>query len=237
MRIEIKNKITHLRNVPHLIQGEHNATLYEFALPAEFGGVDLTALDWELRCTNTESDTYYGEGMLKAASENVTLAWWVSDKYTSKKGPLRITLVGTQNGAIKAKFLVLGIGVQPDQQGSIPPTPDYFGDILDKIAGYSHAAQAAATAAAGAAAQAEAVIKLGLDQVNVILEQGMIVHDPVTGLDVPVQVALNSLYNLHRDDALTAAEYAALGLTAAEYAAFGLTAKQYSLHSKSLLGG
>lgn len=61
------------------------------------------------------------------------------------------------------------------------------------------------------------------------------VLNPVKGYITSIQVAINDLYDIGRPDALTAAEYDALGLTAAEYDALGLTALEYDLYGKKLL--
>ena len=64
---------------------------------------------------------------------------------------------------------------------------------------------------------------------------GVDVLNPVTGTYTTIQAAINSLFGLHTDDALTAAEYDALDLTASTYDGKQLTAINYDLYGKTLL--
>lgn len=59
--------------------------------------------------------------------------------------------------------------------------------------------------------------------------------DPTTGIMSPLQIIINNLYNIGRDDALTATEYDGLELSATAYDAYLLTASEYDQHAKSLL--
>ena len=61
------------------------------------------------------------------------------------------------------------------------------------------------------------------------------VFDSSTGQMEDLQVVINHLFDLSRDDALTATEYDALDLSAANYDAYELTASQYDNNGKSLL--
>ncbi|MDL2294224.1 hypothetical protein LJC60_06290 [Ruminococcaceae bacterium OttesenSCG-928-D13] len=86
--------------------------------------------------------------------------------------------------------------------------------------------------------EVQKVIAAAMVEINRILSEGMIVTDPVSLLQVPVQTALANLYGLHKaEGGLTADEYAALGMTVDAYRAKGLTAIQYATQGKKLLGG
>ena len=61
------------------------------------------------------------------------------------------------------------------------------------------------------------------------------VFDPSSGLYLPLQDALDNIYNAGRTDALTASEYDELELTATEYDTYELTAAEYDRQGKSLL--
>lgn len=61
------------------------------------------------------------------------------------------------------------------------------------------------------------------------------VFDSSTGQMEDLQVVINHLFNMTRDDALTATEYGELDLTATAYDAYELTASQYDNNGKSLL--
>ena len=68
-------------------------------------------------------------------------------------------------------------------------------------------------------------------------EGGGFVFSPVTGLRVTVQSAFNDLYDLLRQNGVTAAEYASYNLTAEQYTSYQMTARQYSMEAKTILGG
>ena len=61
------------------------------------------------------------------------------------------------------------------------------------------------------------------------------VFDSSTGQMEDLQTVINHLFNMTRDDALTATEYGELDLTATAYDAYELTASQYDNNGKSLL--
>lgn len=78
-----------------------------------------------------------------------------------------------------------------------------------------------------AAALEEEIRQISIGQISVF--------DPTTGFYSPLQSVIDNLYNVSRDDALTASEYDALELTATAYDAYELTAREYDLNSKTLL--
>lgn len=61
------------------------------------------------------------------------------------------------------------------------------------------------------------------------------VYDPTTGILSPLQVVIDNLYGISREDALTASEYDALDLTATAYDAYELSAYDYDMQGKNLL--
>ena len=63
----------------------------------------------------------------------------------------------------------------------------------------------------------------------------IIILDPTTGMNSPLQIVIDNLYSAARSDALTATEYDALELTATAYDAYELTASEYDQSAKSLL--
>ena len=69
---------------------------------------------------------------------------------------------------------------------------------------------------------------------NIALGQ-ITVYDPSTGTVVPLQTAIDNLYDSGRENALTATEYDALDLTATDYDTYDLTARQYDQDGKKLL--
>lgn len=64
----------------------------------------------------------------------------------------------------------------------------------------------------------------------------LIVHNPVTGTDTTVQVALNDLYDSFNIFGITARQFDSLELTAYEFDNFGLTAHEFDTMSYKLLG-
>lgn len=76
----------------------------------------------------------------------------------------------------------------------------------------------------------------GLEQEIQEISIGQIeVFDPTTGVKSPLQTVIDNLYNVSREDALTASEYDALDLSATAYDAYELTATQYDQSGKTLL--
>lgn len=61
------------------------------------------------------------------------------------------------------------------------------------------------------------------------------VVDPTSGKIVPIQTALNNVYDFLRCCALTASEYDSLQLTAEKYDSYSLTAMEYDLYAKAHL--
>lgn len=60
-------------------------------------------------------------------------------------------------------------------------------------------------------------------------------RNPFTGLIDSYENIINTLANLHKDNAITAGEYDALGLTASDYDAYYITAKNYDFSAKAIL--
>lgn len=76
----------------------------------------------------------------------------------------------------------------------------------------------------------------GLEQEIQEISIGQIeVFDPTTGIKSPLQTVIDNLYNVSREDALTASEYDALDLSATAYDAYELTATEYDQSGKTLL--
>ena len=76
----------------------------------------------------------------------------------------------------------------------------------------------------------------GLEQEIQEISIGQIeVFDPTTGVKSPLQTVIDNLYNVSREDALTASEYDALDLSATAYDAYELTASEYDQSGKTLL--
>lgn len=63
----------------------------------------------------------------------------------------------------------------------------------------------------------------------------IIIFDPTTGDNSPLQTVINNLYESSRINALTATEYDELELTATAYDAYDLTAAEYDRSGKTLL--
>lgn len=69
---------------------------------------------------------------------------------------------------------------------------------------------------------------------NIALGQIM-VYDPTSGLTVPLQTAIDNLYESGRENAITATEYDALEITATAYDAMEITAREYDQNGKTIL--
>lgn len=73
------------------------------------------------------------------------------------------------------------------------------------------------------------------EEIDNILIGQIVVHDPTTGLDSPLQTVINNIYDSTRTDAITASEYDALELTATTYDGYQITAFNYDQFAKSIL--
>lgn len=61
------------------------------------------------------------------------------------------------------------------------------------------------------------------------------IYDPTTGLLSPIQVVINNLFDMNRENAITCTEFDALELTATEFDAYELTAYEFDVNAKALL--
>lgn len=73
--------------------------------------------------------------------------------------------------------------------------------------------------------------KTQLDQIR----QDMKIRNPITGQLDSVEKVCADLFDLHRTNGLTAAEYDALEKTADEYIAYDMTAYQYAISAKTIM--
>lgn len=75
-----------------------------------------------------------------------------------------------------------------------------------------------------------------LDQkINDIIAGDINVYDPTTGLLSPIQVVINNLFNINRNEAITATEFDGLELTATEFDAKEITAFNFDVYGKTIL--
>jgi archaellum component FlaC len=72
-------------------------------------------------------------------------------------------------------------------------------------------------------------------EIDNILIGEIVVHDPTTGFDSPLQTVINNIYDSTRSDAITATEYDGLQLTATAYDGYQITAFNYDQFAKSIL--
>lgn len=61
------------------------------------------------------------------------------------------------------------------------------------------------------------------------------VYDPSTGMIVPLQTALDNLFDSSREGAITASEYDALNMDASTYDGLEITATEYDRNGKAIL--
>lgn len=107
----------------------------------------------------------------------------------------------------------------------------------DAVARAVQAAQEAAIAANDALV-ASRTATAAAQKAQQVLEEGLIVIDPVTQLLVPVQAALDNLYNEMRNEGgISAGDYDMLELTADAYDAYAMTVTEYDMRAKTILGG
>lgn len=100
----------------------------------------------------------------------------------------------------------------------------------------THLASEIATTLLRANAYTDAVANYLENEINQISIGQITIFDPTTGTYQNLQDVIDNIYNVSREEALTAAEYDALELTASEYDAYQLTAFNYDRYGKTLLG-
>lgn len=73
------------------------------------------------------------------------------------------------------------------------------------------------------------------EEIDNILIGQIVVHDPTTGQESPLQTVINNIYDSTRTDAISATEYDALELTATTYDGYEITAFNYDQFGKTIL--
>lgn len=73
------------------------------------------------------------------------------------------------------------------------------------------------------------------NQINEIVIGDIYVFNPLSGRNELIDNVINSLYQLHRDNALTCTEFDALELTATSFDAYEITASEFDLSSETIL--
>ncbi len=73
------------------------------------------------------------------------------------------------------------------------------------------------------------------EEIDNILIGEIVIHDPTTGQDAPLQTVINNVYDSTRTDAISASEYDGLQLTATTYDGYEITAFNYDQFAKSIL--
>ncbi|MDL2254467.1 hypothetical protein LJC49_10460 [Ruminococcaceae bacterium OttesenSCG-928-I18] len=252
MDIELKNlrdKILDVSPLTRILkQGEALADTVRFVLPLEREGLNLTSLVWQVIALNDKNILATDTNLhVSVADGELYIHWDITKDYTSiATNNMIIRLVGTDSGGNQ---IVRFDGSHPI---TVEPLYDFvryeppdawelaimqISIMLNTATMAAESSQSSAASAAASAALANTIVADGMAAIQQMILNGFPVRDPVTGLTVPVQTALDNLFSLHRDGALTAAEYDALELTAAEYDAYQLTAFEYDTKGKQLLGG
>lgn len=86
-------------------------------------------------------------------------------------------------------------------------------------------------------AYTDAQIAMIQDEIDNILIGEIVVHDPTTGYDAPLQTVINNIYDSTRADAITATEYDGLNLSASTYDGYEISAFNYDQFAKTILMG
>ena len=72
-------------------------------------------------------------------------------------------------------------------------------------------------------------------QIDDIVAGDIKVYDPTTGLLSPIQVVINNLYDVNRNNAITCSEFDGIELTATQFDAIEITAFNFDTNGKELL--
>lgn len=144
--ILIDQKVTTFNYV--LIQGEKNFSTLVFMPPVEFQGVNISALNWEIKAVNTKTDSFYITPLSGTIHEDrLKIPWNVDENFTGQDGGLCVTLIGRQNDEIRAKFQVEGINVKKECEAAEEMQPNYFESVIEKIQEDAQRAETAANEA------------------------------------------------------------------------------------------
>lgn len=73
------------------------------------------------------------------------------------------------------------------------------------------------------------------EQIDDIVAGDIKVHDPTTGLLSPIQVVIDNIYDMNRNNAITASEFDGIELTATAFDAIEITAFNFDTNGKELL--
>ena len=76
---------------------------------------------------------------------------------------------------------------------------------------------------------------MGIEKINNISIDSIILRDPTTGIFSNIQVVINNLYNTANTDGITASEFDGLELTASVFDSKQITASQFDTSGKSIL--
>lgn len=75
------------------------------------------------------------------------------------------------------------------------------------------------------------------NRIDDIIAGDINVYDPTTGLNSPIQVVINNLFDMNRSNAITCTEYDGLELTATTYDSYEITAYNFDVNAKEILVG
>lgn len=83
------------------VQGENKMEKIQFALPLNYGGVDMAAMNYTLRLANV-AGTVTSAALAKTVANKVNLEWTVTEDFVRMPGNCRIELDGVDaDGAHK----------------------------------------------------------------------------------------------------------------------------------------
>lgn len=124
------------------VQGENNANKVIIPLPAAYGDIDLTALDWQIKGRYENGE----EARAVLTKSNGVLEWVIGSDFTAHPGTLTLTLIGTdadENPIIKFRGDTQYIFIASDPTGT-NLTVDTVGSLLTQATAALGLAQTAA---------------------------------------------------------------------------------------------
>ena len=72
-------------------------------------------------------------------------------------------------------------------------------------------------------------------KIDDVIAGDITIYDPTTGLVSPIQVVINNLFDMNRENAIMCSEFDALELTCTEFEAYQITAYNFDVNAKALL--
>lgn len=231
MELKVTGKTIDTAPIKHLLrQGEANVDIISIPLGKNYGGVDISGFEFELRAYSEKETMARRTLGKKVSADRIILTWQVSAIFTTVDGSLDLIVVGMDaDGSDIIMFTGEKIIVQKTQGEIQLPIPSVVEDALRQMSVFANSAANSADRAEAAAAKSGAMLEEAKrytnQQVDLALTERIYkvpYYDPTDGNKRNLQDVLDRMYS-QRIGAYTWNELEEKNLTCAEFEALGLT--------------